>query len=118
MGRFAPRVLPLDSCHENAPALRGRDRRALRPRAGGAVVVLRHAQTVPGIGDPSARQSAELRQRVAAHRGRDTLVVVTHQVNITALTGLVPSMGEVVVLKPAGGRGATDFTVAGRITVP
>lgn len=166
-------------------------------RAGGAVVVLRHAQTVPGIGDPpgfrlqdcatqrnlsddgrrqarrlgeafraadvaigdvlssrwcrcldtateafgrvtpwpaadsffdrrgsdgqedpSARQTADLRRRIAAHRGPDTLVIVTHQVNITALTGLVPAMGELVVLKPAGGRTATGFTIAGRLTVP
>jgi broad specificity phosphatase PhoE len=166
-------------------------------RAGGAVVVLRHAQTVPGIGDPpgfrlqdcatqrnlsddgrrqarrlgeaflaadvaigdvlssrwcrcldtateafgrvtpwpaadsffdrrgsdgqedpSARQTADLRRRIAAHRGPDTLVIVTHQVNITALTGLVPAMGELVVLKPAGGRAATGFTIAGRLTVP
>ena len=65
-------------------------------RAGDAVVVLRHAQTVP----------------------RDTLVVVTHQVNIAVLTGLVPAMGEVVVLKPVTGSGATGFTVAGRLTVP
>ncbi len=166
-------------------------------RAGGAVVVLRHAQTVPGIGDPpgfqlqdcatqrnlsddgrrqarrlgeafraadvaigdvlssrwcrcldtateafgrvtpwpaadsffdrrgtdgqedpSARQTADLRRRIAAHRGPDTLVIVTHQVNITALTGLVPAMGELVVLKPSGGRAATGFTIAGRLTVP
>jgi hypothetical protein len=28
-------------------------------------------------------------------------VVVTHQVNITALTGVVPSSGEGVVIKPS-----------------
>ena len=165
-------------------------------RAGGAVVVLRHAQTVPGIGDPpgfrledcatqrnlsdegreqsrrigkalhaagvavgevlssrwcrcldtateafgrvtpwpaadsffdrraaksgddpAARQTAELRSRVAAYRGKDTLVVVTHQVNITALTGIVPAMGELVVLKPDR-RSAGGFSVAGRLPAP
>lgn len=67
--------------------------------------------------DPAARQTAELRDRVAAHRGRDTLVVVTHQVNITALTGIVPAMGELVVLKPDR-RSAGGFNVAGRLPAP
>lgn len=75
-------------------------------------------QGADGRDDPSARQTAELRRRVAAHRGRDTLVIVTHQVNITALTGVVPAMGELVVLKPGGGHGANGFSVAGRLTVP
>jgi broad specificity phosphatase PhoE len=67
--------------------------------------------------DPSARQTAELRSRVAAYRGKDTLVVVTHQVNITALTGIVPAMGELVVLKPDL-RNAGGFTIAGRLPAP
>jgi broad specificity phosphatase PhoE len=165
-------------------------------RAGGAVVVLRHAQTVPGIGDPpgfrlqdcstqrnlseegrqqarrlgetlrragvkvdevlssrwcrcldtateafgrvtpwaaadsffdrrdegrdepAARQTAELRQRVATYRGPGTLVVVTHQVNITALTGLVPAMGEFIALRPNPARPEKGFAVAGRVIVP
>ena len=43
--------------------------------------------------------------------GPGTLVVATHQVNITALTGVVPSSGEGVVLKPSGG----DLVVVGRV---
>jgi hypothetical protein len=39
-------------------------------------------------------------------------VLVTHQVNITALTGVFPSEGEVLVLKPKPGAG---FDFVGRI---
>jgi phosphohistidine phosphatase SixA len=60
-------------------------------------------------------QTAELRKRIASHRGKDTLVLVTHQVNVTALTGIYPAMGEFVVLRPGGGKG---FTVVGRASVP
>ncbi|WP_430398534.1 histidine phosphatase family protein [Ferrovibrio sp.] len=41
-----------------------------------------------------------LHQRVAAHRGPGNLVIVTHQVNITALTGIFPQQAEFVVLTP------------------
>jgi len=157
-------------------------------RAGGAVVLLRHAQTVPGIGDPpgfrlddcasqrnlsdegraqsarlgeafqtrgvrigevvssqwcrcmetarlafgrvehwpaadsffdeparSSAQTAALRKRIAGYRGPDTLIVVTHQVNITALTGVFPAMGEAVVLRPAPTAG---HRVIGRLSTP
>jgi broad specificity phosphatase PhoE len=43
--------------------------------------------------------------------GPGALVVVTHQVNITSLTGIVPSSGEGVVLKRAG----DDMVVAGSV---
>jgi phosphohistidine phosphatase SixA len=43
---------------------------------------------------------------------RGVLVLVTHQVNITALTGVFPSEGEVLVLKPKADSG---FDVIGRI---
>jgi len=44
--------------------------------------------------------------------GTGTLILVTHQVNITALTGIVPAQGEMVVLTPQrDGR----FQVAGRL---
>jgi hypothetical protein len=39
-------------------------------------------------------------------------VLVTHQVNITALTGIFPSEGEMLVLKPRTG---TGFDIVGRI---
>jgi hypothetical protein len=40
------------------------------------------------------------------------LALVTHQVNITALTGIFPAEGEVLVLRPKAGAG---FEVVGRI---
>jgi len=58
------------------------------------------------------QRTAELRERVRSWRGSGTLVLVTHQVNITALTGQVPAMGEALVLAPGGPAG---FTVVGRI---
>jgi len=154
-------------------------------RAGGHVLIVRHAQTVPGIGDPPGfrvddcatqrnlseagraqssamgerlaaagvrvdevlssawcrcldtarlafgrasayeplnsffggrgaepRQTAALRERVRAWKGPGTLALVTHQVNVTALTGEVPGMGEALVLAPGG---ASGFTLVGRI---
>jgi broad specificity phosphatase PhoE len=154
-------------------------------QAGGHVLIVRHAQTVPGIGDPPGfrlddcatqrnlsdagraqakamgerladagvriddalssswcrsldtarlafgratryppldsffdqrgsepRQTAALRERIRAWRGPGTLALVTHQVNVTALTGEVPAMGEALVLKPGGPDG---FALVGRI---
>jgi hypothetical protein len=40
------------------------------------------------------------------------LVVVTHQVNITALTGVVPTSGQGVVVRPTG----QGLEVLGRVT--
>jgi hypothetical protein len=34
--------------------------------------------------------------------GSRSLVLVTHQVNITALTGVFPQSGEIVVVRPEG----------------
>ena len=152
---------------------------------GGVAVLLRHAQTVPGIGDPpgfklgacetqrnlsaegraaaqkfgerlkqeavtftrvyssqwcrcrdtatliagqtedwpalnsffddrstEAKQSAEVRRRIAGIKRGETLLLVTHQVNITAITGIVPAMGEAVVVR-AGKGGAVE--VVGRL---
>ena len=39
---------------------------------------------------------------LASWRGSGVLVVVAHQVNITALTGIVPDSGEGVVIALAG----------------
>lgn len=50
----------------------------------------------------SAPQSAAARAELAAWRGPGVLVVVTHQVNITALTGVYPASGEGVVLRADG----------------
>lgn len=51
--------------------------------------------------DREVSQTAALRQRLRQPRSGQPLVLVTHQVNITALTGIVPSSGEMVVIKPA-----------------
>jgi hypothetical protein len=46
-----------------------------------------------------------------AWRGPGALVVTTHQVNITALTGIFPASGEGIVLDRRNGA----WTVVGRI---
>jgi len=48
-------------------------------------------------------QSEQARRLLLGWRGPGTLVVVTHQVNITALTGVVPQSGEGVVLRQKAG---------------
>jgi phosphohistidine phosphatase SixA len=59
---------------------------------------------------------AQTRQTEAflASIGGSTVVMVTHQVNITALTGIVPRSGEGVVVKPSAG----GVTVIGRLSLP
>jgi phosphohistidine phosphatase SixA len=57
------------------------------------------------------RRTEDLRRRVAAWRGPGVLVMVTHQVNVTALTGIVPRDGEVVVVRPRPG----GFDVVDRV---
>ncbi len=57
-------------------------------------------------------QTAELRRHLKDWDGTGTLVLVTHQVNITALTGVFPQSGEMVVLT-RDGDGAVR--VAGRL---
>ncbi|GAP37651.1 hypothetical protein ISF6_3596 [Piscinibacter sakaiensis] len=67
-----------------------------------------------GRGD-SAQEQAQTqaaRATLARWRGPGVLVVVTHQVNITALTGIYPASGEGVVLQP-GADGA--LAVVGRV---
>jgi phosphohistidine phosphatase SixA len=56
-------------------------------------------------------QTAEARRKLLAWAGQGALVVVTHQVNITALTGIVPASGEAVVLTREGG----ELRVVGRL---
>jgi phosphohistidine phosphatase SixA len=49
------------------------------------------------------KQSAEVRKRLAKLKTGDAVpVLMTHQVNISALTGVVPAMGGIVVVKPDG----------------
>jgi phosphohistidine phosphatase SixA len=56
-------------------------------------------------------QTAAARDSLAGWSGPGALVVVTHQVNITALTGIFPASGEGIVLE----RRVDGFVVAGRI---
>ena len=60
--------------------------------------------------DPA--QTAAARALLAAWKGPGLLVVVTHQVNITALTGIFPNSGEGVVVAPDG----DALKVVGRIS--
>jgi len=46
--------------------------------------------------------TAAVRERIATWRGPGTLVMVTHQVNISALMGEGAAMGEALVLAPGG----------------
>jgi phosphohistidine phosphatase SixA len=55
--------------------------------------------------------TARARAVLAGWRGPGPLVVVTHQVNVTGLTGIVPASGEGVALRRVG----ENFEVAGRI---
>jgi phosphohistidine phosphatase SixA len=57
-------------------------------------------------------QTRAVRERAGQPAGPGNLILVTHQVNITALTGIVPSQGELVILTPRDG----GFTVAGRLS--
>jgi phosphohistidine phosphatase SixA len=58
-------------------------------------------------------QTAAVRERIAGFDGGGVLVMVTHQVNITALTGIFPRSGEAIILAPA----ADGFSVAGRLAI-
>lgn len=50
-------------------------------------------------------QTAALKRLIAGWRGPQVLVLVTHQVNIAAATGLGTGMGETLVLEPTGDGG-------------
>lgn len=55
-----------------------------------------------GTPDQRSQQTAEARKQLFAWRGTGLLVVVTHQVNITALTDIYPASGEGIVLHKQG----------------
>jgi len=57
-------------------------------------------------------QTRAVRALMAEPRAGGTLVLITHQVNITALTGIVPAMGEMIVLSPQPGG---NVRIAGRL---
>lgn len=58
------------------------------------------------------RQTQAVRRIIEEWRSPGVLVLVTHQVNITALTGIFPVEGEILVLKPKTSGG---FDLVGRI---
>lgn len=62
--------------------------------------------------EPHSTQRA--RDRLLAWRGPGVLVVITHQVNITALTTIFPASGEAIVVLPDQGR----LAVLGRLDLP
>jgi len=62
--------------------------------------------------DQEPAQTQALRQIIEDWRSTGVLVLVTHQVNITALTGIFPSEGEMLVLRP---RADSRFDVIGRV---
>jgi broad specificity phosphatase PhoE len=85
-----------------------------------AKLVFGRARTWDALSNLHAReQNAEkqvraMRPRIAAHRGKDNLVLVSHGSTASALTGEHPAMGEVLVLKPD----SSGFRVAGRLSLP
>jgi len=61
--------------------------------------------------DRQEAQNLAVRRLVDEWRGSGVLVLVTHQVNITAITSVFPAEGEILVLRPA----ANGFELVGRI---
>ncbi|GAB3676158.1 histidine phosphatase family protein [Salinisphaera aquimarina] len=61
-----------------------------------------------------AAQTETVRALLAEAGTRQPTVLVTHQVNITALSDVFPASGEIVVLQPS----ATALDVVGRIAPP
>ena len=57
-------------------------------------------------------QTRQVRRLIEGRPPSGNLILVTHQVNITALTGISPAQGEMIILTPSGDG---DFRVAGRL---
>lgn len=64
--------------------------------------------------EQEASQLAEARRLLNDWRGPGVLVVVTHQVNVTGLSGVYPASGEGVALRPRAGQ----LDVLGRLAAP
>jgi broad specificity phosphatase PhoE len=63
------------------------------------------------------RQTAEARERLLTIAPNETWLVVTHQVNISALVGEFTAMGESVVVQPRREGATARLEVVGRIAV-
>lgn len=57
-------------------------------------------------------QTVAVRARVSERPAGGNLILVTHGVNISALTGILPAQGEMVLLSP---QGSGAFRMAGRL---
>lgn len=57
-------------------------------------------------------QTRQVRSLIGDRPASGNLILVTHQVNIGALTGIFPAQGEMIILTPLGN---ADFRVAGRL---
>jgi phosphohistidine phosphatase SixA len=68
----------------------------------GPVEVFEPLNSFFGQGDVADKQTDSVRKLIGEWKGPGTLVLVTHQVNVTALTGVFPASGEMVVLDRAG----------------
>jgi len=64
--------------------------------------------------DGRVQQTRAVLQALQGHQAPDQLVLVTHQVNISALTGQTPAMGELFLTRPAG---QETLSVLARLTV-
>lgn len=62
----------------------------------------------------AGERTAALRAFLAAWRGPGNAVAVTHQVNVTAATGVFPVSGELVVVEPASGAAILRLVPTGR----
>ncbi|HEX7214202.1 MAG TPA: hypothetical protein VF578_08320 [Methylomirabilota bacterium] len=72
---------------------------------------------VPDVQPSVSVRLRQLKEIVAAWRGPDTLVLVTHALTVRALLGFLPRQGETVVLKPGLGSAAGGDLV-GMIATP
>jgi phosphohistidine phosphatase SixA len=68
----------------------------------GQVEVFEPLNSFFGKRDTEASQTEAVRRLIGDWKGPATLVLVTHQVNVTALTDIFPASGEMVVLRPNG----------------
>ncbi len=76
-----------------------------------------HLPALDSFFDESSRRGSQtdaLKNFIADWQKPETLLLVSHQVNVTALTGLNPRSGEAVVLAAAG----QDIEVLGRLGPP
>lgn len=78
----------------------------------GPVEILPALNSFFGDGSEGPEQTATVRRFLRSH-GQEPVILVTHQVNVTALTGVYPGDGEMVVMRPR----PDGHVVAGRLTL-